>query len=106
MDSFREYIQNHDSKHGHFMDYWRSLKSNEPLYMEPIAKDHVGTTKAEDTIRVSGGPKFIATVMARLKDLLTLENDRTKLDVTFRKSEYLKQDGEKSYILYVNLKGR
>ena len=102
MQGFREFVQRHDTKRGHFLDYWRSLRANEPIYMTPIAKEHHGTTKGEDTIRVSGSPKFIATVMARLKELIMLENEKTKLDITFQQSKYVKQNGERSYILYIH----
>lgn len=106
MDNFREYVQKHDSKRGHFMDYWRSLRNTDPIYMEPIAKDHRGTTKGEDTIRVSGSAKFIATIMGKLKDLILYDTDKTKLEVSYKQSVYTKQNGERSFILYVNAKER
>jgi hypothetical protein len=106
MQSFNEYVIKNDTKRGRFLNYWRSLRNDTPLYMEPIAKDHKGTTKGEDTIRISGSAKFIATVMARLKEMLWLDNDNTKLEAVFRVSNYRKQNGEQTYILYVNTRKR
>lgn len=106
MQSFHEYVMKHDTKRGRFINYWRSLRSDTPLYMEPIVKDHRGTTRGEDTIRISGCAKFIASVMARLKEMILYDNDQTKLDLIFRVSKYRKQNGEQTYILYIQTKER
>jgi hypothetical protein len=106
MRSFQEFVQNHESKRGHFMDYWRSLRNTDPLYMDPISKGHVGHTKGEDTIRLTGSPKFIASIVSRLKELMIYENDRTKLDISYKESTYTKENGQRSYILYLKLRER
>lgn len=106
MPSFKKYVQRHDSKRGHFMDYWRSLRTTDPIYMTPITKTHVGSTKAEDGIRISGSNIFIATVIARLKDLLALDNLQTKLEISFKQSQYPRENGDRSYILYLHAKQR
>ena len=107
MGSFRDFMEGSkpptsNSKRARFMNYWRSLQNNTPLLMQPIPKDHRGTTKGEDTVRVSGSAAFITSIMSRLKDLLLMDNDKRKLQVTFRQSVYTKQDGERTYVLYVN----
>lgn len=106
MPSFSEYVQSHDTKRGHMLDYWRSLRNNTPIYMEPIPKDHVGSNKAEDTVRVSGSAKFIAGIMSRLKDLIILDNQQTKLDIDFLKSKIVKRSGEETFILYIHSQKR
>lgn len=93
------------SKRGQFLQYWQSL-ANVPLLIQPIPKDHHGTIKAEDGIRVAGSPQFIAAICQRLKDILLFENPNSKIDITYQKSANKKQNGEDSYILYVNIVSR
>lgn len=108
MDSFRDFMEEKKSPTGskrvRFINYWRSLPNHSPLAMKPIPKEHEGrTTKGEDSIRVSGSAPFINSVMSRLKDVLALEGEDSKLQITFRQSKYQRISGERSFIMYVNV---
>lgn len=97
-------VQSKASKRGQFIKYWQSL-SSVPMLMEPIKKDHVsGSSKSEDGIRVTGSPRFIAAVMARLKDILLSENPHTQIEIKYTQSTQPKGNGEASYILSVKLR--
>ena len=110
MDDFASYFkqqakQAKTTKRGKFINYWRSL-TNSPMVIKPIEKDHKGSTRSEDGIRVTGSPQFIAAVCQRLKDILIFENPKTKVDITYTRSTLPKDNGEASYILYINVHER
>lgn len=92
------------------MSYWQTLRPDQPLFMKPIAYDHTGSTYSEDGIRITGSPQFIASVMARIKDVLKFDNVENKLSVTYRETESPSQDlsgiQKTSYVFYVQARER
>lgn len=90
--------------------YWQNLRPDMPLFMEPIPYDHTGSTYDEDGIRITGTPRFINSIMARLKDVLQFETPQTKLSLTYRETESSNQDvsgfGKTSYVFYVQSRQR
>ena len=91
-----------NSKRSAFLNYWRAL-SNLPLMIDPIPKDSKGSNRSEDGIRLTGSPRFIAAVMSRLKDVLLFDNPGSKVEIRYQESKTPKKNGERSYILYVNV---
>lgn len=89
------------------LDFWSSLSSM-PLIINPISKDHKGSTFGEDGIRITGSPQFIYSMMSRLKDFLNLESENTKLQILFKESDRLNPNkpNKKSYAFYVQVKQR
>jgi hypothetical protein len=60
-----------------FLKHWASIRKNQKLQPKPIPYSHEGTTYAEDGIRLTGSRVFVDSVLSRLKDLLSFENDDT-----------------------------
>jgi len=88
------------------LKYWRGIPEM-PIMATPISKDHEGTTFDEDTIRITGQPKFIYSVLSKLKQFLNMESKETKLQLLFKKSERKDSDpSKKSYAFYIQVKER
>lgn len=89
------------------LNFWKAL-SPMPLIINPISKDHEGSTFGEDGIRITGSPQFIYSIMSRLKDFLNLESDNTKLQILFKESDRLNPNkpNKKSYAFYIQVKQR
>ena len=89
------------------LKYWRGIPEM-PIMATPISKNHEGTTFDEDTIRITGQPKFIYSVLSKLKQFLNMESKETKLQLLFKKSEKtnLENTSKKSYAFYIQVKER
>lgn len=88
--------------------YWRNIPEM-PIMATPISKDHEGTTFDEDTIRITGQPKFIYSVLSKLKQFLNIESSKeAKLQLLFKKSERKDQGdmSKTSYSFYIQVKER
>ena len=74
---------------------WRELpESNPAQFMEALPYKHKGSTYGEDGIRIDGSPEFIFAVLSKLKQLLPLENEITRLSASFNEiAERVKVDG-------------
>ncbi len=64
-----------------FIQVWDSLPQNLELDPSPVAYKHKGTTIDQDGIRITGGLRFIESVLSRLKPLLAAEGDGTRLQI-------------------------
>ncbi len=69
-----------------FLKHWASLRKNQKLNPKPVRYTHEGSTYAEDGIRITGSRAFVDSVLSRLKDLLKLESDGTRLQVVYQRS--------------------
>ncbi len=69
-----------------FLKHWSALRANQKLRPKPVRYSHAGSTYAEDGIRITGNRAFVDSVLSRLKDLLKLENDETRLQVVYQRS--------------------
>lgn len=89
---------------------WQSLPNGLPIAMSPISAEHEGSTFSEDAIRITGSTDFIKSVLSRLKEFLSYESDKTKLNISFREtsSPSLEQEGlaKTSYVFYLQTKER
>lgn len=92
------------------LKFWQSLPLALPIAMHPIAADHEGSTFSEDAIRITGSTEFIKSVLSRLKEFISYENEKTKLNISFREtsSPSLEQEGlgKTSYVFYLQTKER
>lgn len=103
--------QNWSAKKAEIMDIWQKLRPDMPIYIQPMKDATKGgpskSSYGEDGIRITGSWAFIASTLARLKDILPYENDNTKLKLVFRGI-----DGNKSvpdrqtFAFYLNLQNR
>lgn len=103
-DFYKNATKSNDTKRGRVLNYWRSLKID-PIQVAPIPKDHEGSTREEDGIRITGSPAFIASVLARLKDLLAYDNEFSKVDARYEQGQP-KSDGSASNRAYINIRQR
>lgn len=89
------------------IDFWKTLPEM-PLMVDPIPSAHKGSTFGEDGIRVTGSPKYIYSILARLKDFLPLESESTKLQLLFKESDRINPNrpNKKSYAFYIQVKTR
>lgn len=68
--------------------HWRALcklPSRPKLVVKPIPSSHKGSTYGYDGIRIEGSRAFIDGILARLPDLLDLENGDTRLNLNYTK---------------------
>lgn len=67
------------------LQLWQQMPPNVPVQIKPISANHKGSRYDDDGIRLTGTSKFINSVMSRLKDMISYENDpRYRLDVEYR----------------------
>lgn len=89
---------------------WRSFNPSTPLSVTPIRSDHKGSTYGEDGVRITGSPKFISSVLSKMKSFLDYETTTTKLAVSYRETQSPSQvergNLKKSYVFYVQVKER
>jgi hypothetical protein len=90
-----------------FLKHWAKLRVNQKLAPNPVRYTHVGSTYAEDGVRITGSKVFVDSVLSRLKDLLRFESDETRLQVVYKKSTD-RESGKKlaSYNCYVQVHAR
>ena len=69
-----------------FLKHWSGLRANQKLRPKAVRYRHEGSTYAEDGIRITGSKAFVDSVLSRLKDLLKLEGDGTRLQVVYKRS--------------------
>lgn len=69
-----------------FLRHWSGLRANQKLRPKAVRYRHAGSTYAEDGIRITGSRAFVDGVLSRLKDLLKLESDETRLQVVYKRS--------------------
>jgi len=69
-----------------FLKHWSGLRANQKLNPKPVRYTHEGSTYAEDGIRITGSKAFVDSVLSRLKDLLKLAGDGTRLQVVYKRS--------------------
>jgi hypothetical protein len=100
------------AKKQEIIDAWHKIQPNVPIYITPMEDtfnapgDH--STYGEDGVRITGSWPFIASILGRIKDILSLENEQTNLRLVFRG---IKADGQSSaerqaYAFYINLERR
>lgn len=103
-------IQKWNASKEEIINYWKSLRTNTPIVMQPIEHNHKGSTYGEDGIRITGSPQFISTVLARLKEFLLFENPSTKLAIAYRQtkspSRMAMGENKTSYVFYLQSKKR
>lgn len=95
------------------LNIWRNLRPDLPIYMTPMDEVPEGMVKGhssygEDGVRITGSWGFIASVMARLKDIVSYENPQNKLRIVFRGIDpnRLSDPSKQAFAFYVNLERR
>jgi hypothetical protein len=91
------------------IDYWQSLKPNNPIIFNPIKAGQKGSTFSEDGIRLTGSSQFIDSILGRLKDIMQYENPSTKLNIAYRQVKYKGSntpDKSSSFVFYAQVKNR
>lgn len=108
---FREFVAQSQSqkpwkaKRAEAIDFWKKLKPNLPIALEPIPKGHEGTKFRKDGVRITGSPQFISSVLSRLKELLAWERPGYKLDVEYRQVESKDSNPAEppDYVFYIHV---
>lgn len=73
-------------KKAQFLQHFASIPVNQPVKPEPVLYKHKGSTYDQDSIRITGSCKFIDSVLSRLTDYLSFENQNTRLQVSYQQS--------------------
>lgn len=87
MKSFSSFLETKMDKRKNLLAIWTTLQPS-PIPLQPKPFAHYGTSLDEDTIRITGSKEFIESILARLKELLYLENKDVKLDIDFKQTRY------------------
>jgi hypothetical protein len=131
MDSFREFMANQaqpqpaqqiqaaapapqkqkwKASKDEIIGFWKNLRPDTPIQIQPIDPNHKGSTYGEDGMRLTGSPQFISSVLARLKEFLNFESPSTNLSVSYRETESPSKvamgDTKTSYVFYLQTKRR
>lgn len=98
------------AKKDEIVKMWNQLQGNLPIYMTPVyhPEGRELETYGEDGIRISGSWRFIAGVLSRLKDLLSYENQNTRLRLIFRGVDPAKLPtaDKDAFVFYINTENR
>ena len=71
-------------KNAELLKMWEDLEDANPAaVIQPMTSGHEGSTYGEDGIRIDGSEAFIRAVLSKLKDLLVLENNCTRLAASY-----------------------
>lgn len=95
------------SRRSRLIQYWQTLRPDTPMIVTPIPVNHQGSTKDDDGIRITGSPQFISAAISRLKEILAYENEQSKIEIIYKKTE--SQDGpmaRPSYVMYIQVRER
>jgi hypothetical protein len=91
------------------VDIWSKIQPDLPIYITPMDDTYnapgTHSTYGEDGVRITGSWPFIASILGRLKDMLTLDNPSTKLKLVFRgiKPTSGVSTSRQVYAFYINL---
>ena len=66
--------------------YWKNLQEDPRIDMEPIPKDHSGSSYLFDTIRLTGSRDFIDSILSKLKSLIALEDEEKLLKISYKET--------------------
>lgn len=107
MNSFRDYGRRRESaSKDEILRHWSSLTPTGPIGMQPRPEKYRGSGLGHDTIRVSGSQKFIDSVLARLKDVLSYQsNPHFELNVSMDDAPR-RANNASSFVFYCSLKQR
>ena len=97
------------AKKPEILQMWQNLRQDMPINITPMAKTPGVNNRSygEDGVRVTGSWPFIASVLGRLKDILSYENPDTKLRLVFRGIEKERSRPDRdSFVFYVNVDQR
>ena len=97
------------AKRPEILQMWQRTSHDMPINITPIIKVPGSRNRSygEDGIRITGSWPFIASVLGRLKEVLSYENPQTKLKLSFRgvqpdRAHFNKQ----SFVFYMNVEPR
>lgn len=98
------------AKKDQIFDIWKTLHPEQPIVMTPMSKG-MGTGKrsyGEDGIRITGTWDYILSIIARLKDLMSYENNQQRLRLIFKGIDPSKNPHPNVpvYVFYINLENR
>ena len=89
------------------MEFWKKIRPDTPIVMNPIPYDHKGSTYEKDGIRVTGSKEFIASTISRLKAFIAYENPNTKLMLVYRETKPAINLGDQAtFVFYLQAKAR
>mgnify|MGYP000858822027 CR=1 FL=1 len=91
------------AKKSQILQFWKNLRPNLPIQMNAVSKHHKGTRFRSDGLRITGTPEFINSIICRLKEMISLENENTRIDIEYRQVEPKLGDLEKKYVFYMHL---
>lgn len=102
-------VKQWSAKKPEILHMWKNARPDTPIIITPIddKPDGQSSSYGEDGVRVTGSWQFIASVIARLKEIIGYENPQTKLRLVFRSVDRSRSRNDRqSYVFYVNLERR
>jgi hypothetical protein len=118
MASFKEFVQTNPNNpvkaavwkatKPEIVGMLKNINPNMPLAYTPIPATHKGSTYMQDGIRITGTKQFITSVVSRLKDVLSYENQQTKLNIVYKQIDKVDENNPNrtSFAFYVQVKER
>ena len=101
------------AKKKEIITYWRKLpgvadKREFPVTADPIEYDYQGRTYNKDGVRITGSSTFINSVLPKLKDFLSYENPKTRLNLVYKETPPIidQETAERSFSFYIQVKER
>jgi hypothetical protein len=87
---FRNFLEEKSwkAKRDDILELWRNVRPYLPIEAEVVPARHKGTRYRYDGVRITGRPKFINSILSRLKDFLRHEGQPgVRLDIEYEQIE-------------------
>lgn len=101
------------AKKAEIMQTWKNLRPDIPIIIQPMTnnmlKSDGKSSYGEDGLRITGSWSFIASILARVKEIINYENENTRLKLVFREVDKSKKgimNNKSSFVFYINLEPR
>lgn len=97
------------SKKEDVIKFWHDLPPSIPILpIKIVPRYYKGPTYRFDGVRVTGSHQFINSIMARLKDMLPYESQRSRLHTAYRQqiNKKTEEPVPNSFVFYVQIRDR
>ncbi len=89
--------------------HWSQIPPGKPMgIIRTVPAEHQGSAMSYDGLRVTGSTQWIDFVLSRLRDVLSYENEKTRLQLVYKQQIDRKTEMGRpnSYIFYMQAKDR
>lgn len=89
-----------------FLRRWKKIKPGQKIEPRVVPYKHKGSTFDQDSIRITGTPEFIDSVLSRIKDMLEHESVATRLQISYTEATDMKKNPLGTFKCYIQVHQR